>query len=367
MACIWMDGEEIQFAADSPGLWDGVANNAAGKLTYVSTHPRTGSGGFRVLIGIDSQYSYKSKTLPSTYTELYHQFGLWFASTTSLAARTTLTLVPLLTLKSSTSVRQITLGINESSQVIEVYRGANNGTLLGSGSTPLAADEMNLIELRVVISDTVGVVQVKLNGVLEIDLSNQDTNNAGGGDIKSFDMGVTWNGSASSGASIDAFFDDIIVNDTTGTVANSWPNGAGIEKLDPNADGDYTAWTSTGGTVDYTEVDDVATYSVLPDDDTTTILSSTTNQRTAVNLDNTTQSGTVEAAMLVTYAKNSAAGADQMAQSVRLNAVDYDQTAFIPATSYGWHTDILTLNPATAARWTTGELNGAQLGWKRVT
>lgn len=368
MSNLFMDGEEIQFAADSPGLWDNVAFNSAGKISYVSTHPRTGTGCFRVYTTTDSQYAYKSKTLPSTYTELYIQFGLYFASTQPLAARTTLTLIPLLALVSSTSVTQITLGINETSQVLQVYRGNNNtGTLLGSGSTGLAADTMHRVELRVVVDDGAGVVQARLNGNLEIDLSSQDTNNAGGGDIKSVNMGVTWNGLASNGASIDAFFDDIIVNDTTGTVSNSWPNGAGIEKLTPNADGNYTAWTSTGGAVDYTEVDDVATYGNLPDDDTTTILSATLNQRTSVNLTPTTQAGTVQAVMLCTYAKNSAAGADEMSQGVRIASTDYDSTTFVPATSYGWHTDILTLSPATSARWTTSELDDTEIVWRRAT
>lgn len=369
MAVLFMDGFEVDFADNTAGLWDAFSRAAvltAYSFYHVSTHPRTGTGCLRILCTNDAGYVFVSKTLPSAYTELYIQFGLYFASTQALSA-TIGTTVPLLRLVSTTGVAQITLGINETSQVLEVRLGRQDGTLLGSGSTGLAADTMHRVELRVVISDTVGVVQARLNGNLEIDLSAQDTNNAGGGDIKVMQLGVTTGSAASYGASIDAFIDDVIFNDTTGTVSNSWPGGAGVEKLTPNADGFYTAWTSTGGAVDYTEVDDVASYGTLPDDDTTTLLSATTDQRTSVNLTNTTLAGTVGGVMLCTYAKNSAAGADQMAQGVRIGATDYDSTAFIPATSYGWHTDILTLSPATSIRWTTAEIDGMQLGWKRVT
>lgn len=367
MAAIFLDGEEIQFAADSPGLWDSYATNqTAGKLTYVSTHPRTGNGCFRILLTNSAAYAYKSKTLPSAYTELYFQFSVYLASSQVIVASDGTT-VALLRLVSTTGVSQITLGVNESTRVLEVRLGRQDGTLLGSGSTAVSADTMHLVELHVVISDTVGVVQARLNGVTEINLSSQDTNNAGGGDIKTFDLGVTPGSISSDGASVDAFFDDIVVNDTTGSVSNSWPNGAGIEKLTPNADGNYTAWTSTGGAVDYTEIDDVTTYGNLPDDDTTTILSSTLNQRTSVNLTPTTQAGTVEAVMLCTYAKNSAAGADEMGHGVRLSGVDYESETWVPATTYGWQKKVVTLNPATSARWTTSEIDGMEKVWRRAT
>ena len=367
MANVFMDGFEIDFANDSIGLWDSYTTNAAaGKLTYVATNKRTGNGGVRFLSTSSPFYMYLSKTLPGAYAELYFGFGLYFASTTSLDVASTPTGVPIFALRSSGGTTQITLAIHESTRVLMIYAGHNKGTLLGSGSVALAANTMHYIEGRVVIHDSTGIVQIRLNGNMEINLSNVDTN-VSGGDIKTINMGVTWNGSTSEGASIDAFFDDVIINDTTGTVSNSWPDGAGITMLVPNEDGNHTAWTSTGGAVDYTEIDDVTTYGNLPDGDTTTILSGTTGQRTSVNLSNTTQPGSVEAIMLCTYAKNSVSGSDQMAQSVRIGSTDYDSTAFVPATAYGWRTDILTLNPATAARWLTSELDAMQQGFSRVT
>ena len=366
-----MDGFEIDFANNAAGLWTAFEEtySSSGFLYYLSTKKRTGSGAIRFHSTSRSRYRSLSLTLPGAYTELYGGFGFLWDSTTALIEGNASNSCPLLNILSSTGVVQVSIGIDATSNVLKVYRGlVHSNVLLGSGATGIISDGWHYVEWHLVISDTVGVIDLKLDGNAELSLTSQDTNNAGGGDIKTLKFGQPYTGdSVWAGVEADFYFDDFIVNDTTGTVSNSWPDGAGITMLVPNADGNYTAWTSTGGAVDYTEIDDVTTYGNLPDGDTTTILSGTTGQRTSVGLSNTTQPGSVEAIMLCTYAKNSVSGSDNMAQSVRIGSTDYDSTAFVPATAYGWRTDILTLNPATAARWLTSELDTMQQGFYRVT
>ena len=365
-----MDGFEIDFADNAAGLWTAFeeTSSVGGDLYYLSTKKRTGNGAIRFHSTSVSRSRNLSLTLPSTYTELYGGFGFYWDSTTALVESNASNSCPLLNILSSTGVVQVSIGIDKTSNVLTAFRGAvDSNVLLGSGGTGIASDGWHYVEWRLVISDTVGVVGLKLDGTTELSLTNQDTNNAGGGDIKTLKFGQPTSDAVSPGVVADFYFDDFIINDTTGTVSNSWPNGAGVEMLVPSADGNYTAWTSTGGAVDYTEIDDVTTYGNLPDDDTTTILSGTLNQRTSVALSNTVQVGQVEAVMLCTYAKNSAAGADEMAQGVRISTTDYDSATFIPATSYGWQKNILTLSPATSARWTTAEIDAMEMGWRRAT
>ena len=100
----------------------------------------------------------------------------------------------------------------------------------------------------------------------------------------------------------------------------------------------------------------------LPDDDTTKLSHATVDERTSLTLSATQIAGSVLGVQLMAYAKNSVAGADQMAQSVRLSATDYDQTAWQPDTAYAWHLDVLTLNPDTTAQWATSEIDGMELG-----
>lgn len=367
MAIIWMDGFEVDFPDKSIGLWDSYTESASGNgnLYYTSSNARTGDGCLQVHSTSSLAWRHLSKTLADTYTELYIGFGLFFASTTPLDADSSQT-VPLLCLLSSSGDRQITFGIDKTTNVLNVYRGGNNGTLLGSGITGLAANTIHYIELHVIISNTVGVVQIRLNGNLEIDLSAQDTSyTPSSDDIKVVQLGILNNGSTpTSGASIDAYFDDFIINDTSGSVANDWPNGAGILRLDPNADGNYSQWTPNNGGASYVEVDELSTYGNLPDGDTSYISDMTVTDRTSVALDDTGINGTVLGVMLATYSKNSASGSDAMAQFLRIGGVDYDEADYVSATDYGWHTDIDSISPATGVAFTTSEIDAMELGWK---
>ena len=367
MANLFMDGCEIDFADNSAGLWDGAtvaAASATNFLKWASTIKRTGSGGVQMRAGINSNYAYLSKTIASV-VEMYKGFGFYWDSYYPLSEGAA-NVVSMVVLASNTGAYQVTLAIDITSNVLRVFRGGSNGTLLGTGVTAVTADIQHYVEMNTVIHDTAGAITVRLNGNVEIAVTSVDTNTVGG-DIVTIMVGVPRSSTAGNGGRGSFYYDDIIINDTTGTVSNSWPNGAGVEMLVPSADGNYTAWTSTGGAVDYTEIDDVTTYGNLPDDDTTTILSGTLDQRTSVALSNTVQVGQVEAVMLCTYAKNSAAGADEMAQGVRISTTDYDSATFIPATSYGWQKNILTLSPATSARWTTAEIDAMEMGWRRAT
>jgi len=370
MATIWQDSFEIQFAENDPGLWTSFTEGGAtqGELTYVAANARTGGGAVRIRSTTEAYERYLSETLPSTYTELFFQVPLLWDSGTPLVEGHGGIGVAFLVLLSSDTSKQITLTLDGPTNLIRVYRGsAHTGTLLGTGSVAIGADQMYCVELRVVIHDSAGVITTRVNGAVDINLTGIDTN-VSGDNIQAFQMGVAHNGDGGGpGGEADFYFDDVIVNDTTGTVSNSWPNGAGVHMFTPNADGTYTAMTSTGGAVDYTEVDDVASYGSLPDGDITMLSSSTTGQRTSVNLTNTAVTGTVGAVMLVSNVANSAAGADNMAHFVRVNSTDYDQTSFVPSTSYAWRTDVLTLSPDTSAAWSTAELDALELGWKRVT
>jgi len=66
------------------------------------------------------------------------------------------------------STNLITVITNLSTGLIETYRGT---TLIATGTIPLLINTTYEIEAHVVISDTVGVVQIKVGGVLDINFS----------------------------------------------------------------------------------------------------------------------------------------------------------------------------------------------------
>lgn len=361
MACLFMDGFEIDFADKTPGLWDTYSESfsSACLLEYASTYVRSGNGALRQRHTDSANDQYLSKTLPSTYTELYVGFGFRYDSGTALDGYYNAT-VPFFEFRSSTGDEQVTLGIDESTKVLRVFNGHGNETILGAGSTALTADTWYYIEIHVVIDDSTGSVEVRLNGSTEISLSNVDTN-WGGGDIQAIRIGFLPTDFTRSGEG-DFWFDDFMVNDTSGSVANDWPASAKIEMLVPDGDGNYSQWTSTGVN-DYTEVDDLATYGNLPDGDTTKLSHAVVGERASVTLTNTTIAGAVQALMLLSNVSVDSSG-DQMAQSVRLSGADYDQASFSPSTTYDYYTDVLSTNPATSAQWLTSEIDGMELGWK---
>ena len=71
-----------------------------------------------------------------------------------------------------------------------------------------------------------------------------------------------------SNVSGDLFFDDVAINDSSGSFENSYPGSGKIIHLRPNAAGDNSDWTN-----DYTYVDEVT-----PDDATTLVSSNTLDQ-----------------------------------------------------------------------------------------
>jgi hypothetical protein len=104
-----------------------------------------------------------------------------------------------------------------------------------------------VVEVRVKIDDNFGVL------TLRIDMNEEaafvgDTKPGTETTVDNLIHGDLYNG--------NSYYDDLIVHDPTGTVNNSWPNGAKVALLRPNADGSMLEWTPTPSGTHYTAVDD---------------------------------------------------------------------------------------------------------------
>lgn len=124
----------------------------------------------------------------------------------------------------------------------------------------LAVDTWYRVEIRYVISDTVGELELQVDGVSFGTITNEDTlpTNVGrfgwGSDVANF------------GA--DVFWDDIIINDATGAAPfNTWPGDSKIALAEPGGEDSMQWENGAAGTPSlYTNVDD---QPGLPDDATT--------------------------------------------------------------------------------------------------
>jgi hypothetical protein len=362
MALLVCDGFDVQFANNTVGLANTVYNRVSGdgEISYSSAQKRTGDGSLRINATQSNRGRYLGYAFGSK-TEIYFQTALYIASSQTLGG----THVGLCSLISTTGVYQLTFVVDSTTLALRAQLGrfVATGSGLGTTSISLTADTWHVVEYRVVISDTVGVIQIKINGVMALDLGPIDTNNAGGGDVTTILMG-NMDTSGSVANTILYYIDDFVVLDTVGSVGNSWPNGAGVLKLDPmTGTSEYDEWTVTGDSA-WEAIDDVQTYSNLSDGDTTKIASATAGHKTSVTLEDLVYGGDIHGVMVAFNAKVDTPGSDRITPFVRIDSTDYDLTEVQPGTGYAWHKQVHTLSPASTDEWEETEINGMELGFK---
>lgn len=142
------------------------------------------------------------------------------------------------------SIAHVCIVINTTAGCIEVRRGSETGTLLGSGGV-ITTNRWYFIGIECTVHNSTGIVTVNLDGVQVIALTGQDTQDAGTGVINSVQL--------ISGTNT-CYSDDIKVRD------DAIPDIGGIYVYVPTGDGADAAWTGSAGS-DFQCVDDVpATY-----------------------------------------------------------------------------------------------------------
>jgi hypothetical protein len=239
-------------------------------------------------------------------------------------------------------------------------RMRRDATQLGSDSTfTFALNVRYRVEMRTVIADTGGLIDVRVDGTSVASVSNVDTRNAGSGIVDRVQiLGMTH--ASNLGATI---FDNLTVNNTTGAAPTSWPGARRIETIFPNGD-DSVQWTPSQGSLNYDLVND-ATPDLL-----TWVQSNTVGQVDRYDLQDLSGTPTaIDAVQLVTRAGRSDTGARTMRGFIRSGTTTANGATFTPvATPSGqyvrdtWHAD-----PDTSAAWDAAGVNALQAGVEVVT
>lgn len=141
----------------------------------------------------------------------------------------------------------------------------NGGTQVGSDSPALSADTWYCVEVKANYSGSSGTYEItgRLNGVV---FATSTTLSLGNGPLGGIIIGGNLDLEANTAG--DWFFDDIALNDGTGSYQNSWPGPGQIVHVHPNGAGDNNAFAAgaggtAGATNNYTRVKEVS-----PDDAT---------------------------------------------------------------------------------------------------
>lgn len=238
---------------------------------------------------------------------------------------------------------------------IRVYRGTQSGTVLTTTDPVIHPDRWFHLQAKVTISNTVGIIEIKINGITVVSLSGLDTRNGGTTDtITRF----TVRGIAASGSAIEDVYliDDVWVDDA------QYHGMKKVEHIAVNAAGDTTDWTPSAGS-NFQNVDETP-----KDGDTTYNESSTTNNIDLFNmasLVNITSSisgiqvnvdsrVTVSAINLRTKIKSGATTANGASKSIS------------DTTNYQTVYEVSETDPNTAAAWLVAGINAVQTGYENL-
>lgn len=246
---------------------------------------------------------------------------------------------------------QLTFMYNKGTHVVEVRRGDEGGTLLATGSIPCPKGSWYCHEIHVVIDNDAGEVETKVDGVSDIDIDSQDTQNTSYAEIAKFLLGLDENDRSAWG-----YYDDIAINDPTGSDNNSWIGRGGIYGLFPEGAGAHTDLAPSAG-ANWQCVDEKP-----PNDDTDYVASDQVGDVDTYELaDLVPTEGGITAVQWITRAKLAEAGAGNFQRVLRHDGVDYNGSDLAVDISYRYFTEIFDQAPD-ATNWSIAKVNALEAG-----
>lgn len=242
------------------------------------------------------------------------------------------------------------------SGAIEVTRAPSTSLGTSAGGVVLNATWQHF-RVAWTISNTVGVVQVWVDGVQVINLSSQDTQNSNSASWQTLMVGST--------GSINAYIKDLIVLDSdTSDATNDVTSITGVTKIHtsfPNGAGANTDWTPSSGS-NYATVDENP-----PNSDTDYVETTGANNDDSYAFPTTGISGTIYGVQVSLFAKKTDAGSRTLAPLTRVSGTDYAGGTKTLAIAYRYLTHMWAENPNTAAAWDATGVNNAEFGQRLIS
>jgi hypothetical protein len=247
-----------------------------------------------------------------------------------------------------------------------------DGTI-GSPSSALSTDTWYMVELHVDKSGSAGTHTVtgRLNGIEFATSSTRSISNT----ITTIRLGANLRNEGTNTGTW--YFDDVAINDSSGSFQNSWPGEGEIIHLRPNATGDAFTFASTPGGNGWDDIDEVT-----PDDDTSYMQSTLLDATADVNIDDTPSSlDTTDVINCVQVGiRYRRVTGDEHTFVTRIKATSggtVEESGNITTSGSGWCTNA-TANPrnyaltlydlpgASTTAWSKSTLDSAQIGVRIV-
>ncbi len=280
MARLYFTGFE---SGDTTGSTDGFAEGGTGggnaQATIVTTTPHGGSYCLQCVTA--SSLTALMQFTPVTFTVGNNFYIRFFVRKSADPANA----IELSRVLGAVSVR---LNTNGTLSLLD-----STGTQIGSASAALSSSTWYRVEYLCNIGSTssTGATELRIDGNT---VSGTNVSNANLGTTSQSNFSIGWSAATISTATI--LFDDVAVNDTSGTAQNTWPGDGKIVHLWPTGDSAVgTGWTLGTGTAissnGFAAVDNIPPVGVADltaGSDTKQIRNATSNANSAYNASMTT-------------------------------------------------------------------------------
>lgn len=252
----------------------------------------------------------------------------------------------------------------DNSGIIRAYRGGY-GTLLGSSAPGVwAISVWHYIECKATFSNTVGTIEVKVDGATVLNLTGVDNCTSANEYANQYGIGDISNTHHHNAGFDDVYLCDTVDSGVTGAPNDDFLGDIAIETIFPNGNGNSSDFTGqdADSTDNYLNVDETP-----PDQDTTYNESAVVGDKdTYAYGDLATVVGPVLAVQTQPRATKTAAGVRAIKSVARLGVVEDDGPEQFLAGGYQTFPDIREANPD-GDQWTIADVNSAEFGVKVTT
>lgn len=258
----------------------------------------------------------------------------------------------------SAGITQCSISINPDGTITAHRDWPPSNVVLGTSSAVVTAGTYCYLEVRFVINQTAGSIEVRKDGVVILSVTSVDTQvHASIAASDQFQFLIT---SSSEAGTID--FDDIYICDGNGIINNNFLGDLRVDAVFPNGAGNSSVFTPSTGSnwqnVDDTPSDDDATYN-------------SASGVGAIDLyafpDIAPTVGTVFGIASYLTMKKDDSDPHTARDLIRRSATNYSGTTKTLTTSYAMYTEIHEIDPSTLAQWTIANVNAAEFGLELIS
>lgn len=348
MALLWCDGFD-HYGTSTARMLDGAYAEVGTSVSLVTTNPRTGTHHLRITGGSGQAATFCRRVLGGAKTTVGIGAVFYY---TSLPSGNNCQRV--FGFYDATNATQLAIVV-QSTGTIEAWRGAaGSGTSLGVTSSPVVvASAYQHIEAVVLFSQTVGTVEVRVNGVTVLSVSGVDTCNTA-----LTECSQVYIGGAGSATQTDSthYIDDVFCYDNTSSYNNTFIGDRRVLTLFPDANTATADWTAVGAASGYLCIDEAS-----PNDDTDYITAATVGLVSQFGLQNLPAGiSVINAVVMVERARKTEAGTANTQVSVVSGASTSNGVDKALTEVYTYRQDVFQTDPASAAPFTPAEVDALQ-------